>query len=154
MVCCELGAVSSFSGLHIMASVSDIATHAISELFSYTFKTHDPLCAFPVTLSVWVIDSHLSNKPVLWHQCGKFLQMLKLAILPSFFSLVVLFRQISGWMVARLSLNNFNELYARSQGERGVYLINLLNRFFFFCNYIFFLLISLVKRSDLPKFTQ
>ena len=62
MVYCVLGAVSSFSGLHVVASVSDITMHEISELFSYTFKTHDPLCAFPVTLSVWVTDSHLSNK--------------------------------------------------------------------------------------------
>ena len=70
----------------------------------------------------------------------KFLQTLKLAILPSFSSHVVLFQQIAGWMVASSSLNNFNELYALSQGERSIYFINLLNRFFFFfCNYILFL---------------
>ena len=61
----------------------------------------------------------------------KFLQTLKLAILPSFSSHVVLFQQIAGWMVASSSLNNFNELYALSQGERSIYFINLLNRFFF-----------------------
>ena len=86
----------------------------------------------------------------------KFLQTLKLAILPSFSSHVVLFQQIAGWMVASSSLNNFNELYALSQGERSIYFINPLNRFFFFfaITFCFFLLSSLVKGSDLPMFTQ